>query len=510
MSIFYYGDARQFHDYARAILSGQLFDSGIPFHPPAFAYLLAGIHLLTGAGADAPRTYLAVKIVLAFLGSLPVGLIYILARPYLGRLPAMLTSLLCLYHFGFYVLAVAPANEIHYLTLFLFALIIWTNGMKQPLSFCPAKPSSNWLALFLGLLLGLLALMRAEGIWLAILIVVTGIAGILIEILHNPHAKTSANSTWRSHLRPLWPLILLILGWGIAVTPWTIRNAIRLNEFNRRMAGRIAEPFPTFVPLTIYGPLNMALANNAEAEGFFSRRLLSTGPTLTSLNTTNPQHLRYLLHGDRVAWDWIRQHPQDYLRLVWRKWGLFFAAWKLGWTQWDWPGGLSGIRRPADMFVPDRSWKFYAAPALSLLGICICLGRRGNTRRWGFLVMLLTGGSLASTAIFFGYIRQGMLCMPFWLSLAAVSLIWLGQIIARILWQKSTVLGRPTPEHVLVRRFVLFILPFVLILMAAELWGISANRQIFVYKTQIIGQFRLIIGNEQPNTGNSGIIVQDN
>src|ERR1700712_4515978 len=54
-TIFYEGDSETFFDYARALVNGKLYDNGIPFHPPGFAWVLAAVHLLVGAGAGTAR-----------------------------------------------------------------------------------------------------------------------------------------------------------------------------------------------------------------------------------------------------------------------------------------------------------------------------------------------------------------------------------------------------------------------------------------------------------------------
>ncbi|MFL6293072.1 MAG: hypothetical protein ACJ759_19435, partial [Thermoanaerobaculia bacterium] len=70
-TIFYEGDSETFYEYARALLNGRLYDNGIPFHPPGFAWVLAFIHTLVGAGAGHERVpYFAVKVVTALIGSL--------------------------------------------------------------------------------------------------------------------------------------------------------------------------------------------------------------------------------------------------------------------------------------------------------------------------------------------------------------------------------------------------------------------------------------------------------
>src|SRR4029079_13388077 len=269
-----------------ALLNGKLYDNGIPFHPPGFAWVLAAVHALVGAGAGAERVpYGAVKVVIALIGSLPVGLIYLLARPYLGRAAALIAALLCAWSFGLYVIGLAPVTEGTYLTLLMLALLIWTRRMIHPLA-APDATEGGWkTALGLGLILGLLALTRAEGVLVAILVLIVGLFG--------PRRK--------------WALVAL--GWVLAVAPWTIRNAVRLSEIDERLAGQLAAPLPTFVPLTIYGPVNLALANNPQADGTFSRVFLSSRSQKAVLDLTDPQHLEFILHGDRMAWSWIRQDP---------------------------------------------------------------------------------------------------------------------------------------------------------------------------------------------------------
>ena len=46
-SVFYEGDSETFFRFARALLAGDLYDGGIPFHPPGFAFFLAGLQLVS-------------------------------------------------------------------------------------------------------------------------------------------------------------------------------------------------------------------------------------------------------------------------------------------------------------------------------------------------------------------------------------------------------------------------------------------------------------------------------
>ncbi|HEX5759015.1 MAG TPA: glycosyltransferase family 39 protein [Thermoanaerobaculia bacterium] len=412
-TVFYEGDSEAFYRYARALLAGRLYDEGLPFHPPGFAWLLAVLHTLVGAGGARDAVpHLAVRLLLALAAAAAVGLLYLLARPYLGRGVALAGAALTLYHFGSYVLSVAPVSEGPYLTLLLLCLLLWTRTMEHPLAAPDAAGGKRlWAPLVLGLLLGLLALTRAEGALIALLLVGIGLWGWL---------RGRATPVPRPRLAP-WGLV--IFGWLLVVAPWTARNALRLAEFNERHAGRLAEPLPLVVPLTLYGPVALALGNHPDSDGTFSPAPL-TGAGGAALDLEDPRHLAFVLHGHRMAWRWARAAPGAAARRVLAKWRLSLDAWRLGWTQWNWPWGLAGVRRPVDVFVPTSGASrlgLWLGPALALLGLLACLRAGGPPRRWGLLVLLLTLLWGVVVGLSFGYVRQGLLLLPFWWTLVAAA-----------------------------------------------------------------------------------------
>lgn len=437
-TFFYEGDSETFYSYARALLEGRLYDEGVPFHPPGFAWFLALVHTLLGAGEAGARVpHVAVKSVIALLGSIAVGLLYLLVRPYLGRTVALIAALLGVYHFGLYVLSIAPVTESLYLVLLLLVLLIWTRRFEHPLAI-EEKPGGPLWSLGLGLLLGALALTRAEGALIAVLLTGVGLLGA--------HRRRFA---------------LVALGWVLMVTPWTIRNAVRLEAVNEKHSADL----PTFVPLTLYGPINLALANNPMADGSFSRAWLSSQAQNPGLDLRDPQHVEFLRHGDRMAWEWARDNPADFIQLVGRKWRLVSEAWTLGWTQWNWPGGLTGRRRPVDVFVPDSKAGYWIAAPLALLGLALCLARPGEPRRWAWVVLLMTASLLVATGLFFGYVRLGLLFLPFWLTFMSAALVWLA----------SMVLRRPVPSDPPLRLWQA-LAAIAAILLVLEIWGISLHR----------------------------------
>ena len=456
-TVFYEGDGEAFFEYARALLTGKLYDNGIPFHPPGFAWVLAAIYTLVGADPVTPRIpYVAVKVVIGLIGSLPVGLLYLLVKPYLGRTVALVASLLCAWSFGLYVIGVAPVTEGTYLTVLLLCLLLWSRRFDHLLATPEARQGGWKTAVGLGLLLGFLALVRAEAVLIAVILLSVGLISWFRE-------RSAAE---------LRPWLLVVLGWLLAVAPWTVRNAVRMSAMNERLRGELAEPLPRFVPLTLYGPINLALANNPEADGTFSRAFLSSRSHSPVLDLKDPQHLEFILHGDRMAWSWIRENPGDFGRLLLRKWALFFSAWKLGWTQWDWPGGLNGVRRPVDVFTPDAAAGYAVALPFAVLGLLVCAATPGAPRRWAVLVLLLTAAGLITTGLFFGYVRQGLVLLPFWLTFMAADLVWIGELLLRRTGGLALVPLDPP------RRLLQVLGGIVAILLVLELWGAGSQRVI--------------------------------
>jgi hypothetical protein len=497
-TIFYEGDSETFFRYARTLLAGRLYDNGIPYHPPGFAWLLAGVHALAGARSNADEVpFVAVKAILALVASASVGLLYCLVRPYLGRVVALVTALLATWHFGLYVLAVAPVSEGSFLTLLLGTLLLWTRRFDHPLA-APAVPreagrekerekggekdqvGGGWpAAVALGVCGGLLALLRAESVLVFAVLLVVGLVG----------AWRRRRDTGWAAFRP-WAIAAAMA--LLTVAPWTIRNAVRLGEVNQRLAGRLAEPLPTFVPLTIYGPLNLALANNARANGTFSRAALASSSSSDVLDLADPQHLRYLLHGDSIAWDWIRHNPGSFVRLVARKWALFFSAWKLGWTQWDLPGGLRGTRQPVDLFTPDSWWAAWIALPFTLLGLLYGLAIPGGPRRWAVLTLLLTAAGLFVTALFFGYVRQGLLALPFQLAWTATGLVGCAERVRVRAGGWSRALQGLLPT----RKLFIGLATLAAALLALEAVGATANRNYQATGTNVEG--RHILNRDAP------------
>jgi len=209
--------------------------------------------------------------------------------------------------------------------------------------------------------------------------------------------------------------------------------------------GYIPEPLPRHPYLVLYGGLNFHLANHAASRGGFSRRPLERRPPLTGgpgryptaliqglppveLTLTYPPHLEAIEHGYRLGWEWIAGHPGDFARLVGSKLRIFWGGAALGLGGYNLPLGLSGVRRPVDLVVPDAGilvglWQLTLL-ALTLGGVWVAR-RDAEAQPW----ILFLASRLLVTAAFFGYARQGATSIPVvilltYLAVQAVGKAW--------------------------------------------------------------------------------------
>ncbi len=195
------------------------------------------------------------------------------------------------------------------------------------------------------------------------------------------------------------------------------------DAFGSRPESIEAYPF-----VAIYGGLNFYLANNPQATGGFTRAPLEVRPPLAGgpsrypgflitglpppeLTLTYPPHLEIVNHGYRLGRDWILDHPGDYLSLAVSKMQIFWSGVTLGFTGYNLPLGISGVRRVVDLVVPDGGtgvalWR-WAGLAILLLGLWV--GRREEALvPW----VLLLATKVITTLAFFGYAREGAVVIP--------------------------------------------------------------------------------------------------
>jgi hypothetical protein len=382
-SRFYFGDTRAFLDYAAALSAGARFDNGVPFHPPGWPLFLSVLFRVFGSSGDAPPDPLVFKHVAAVMSGISVGLAALLGHILGGRGVMVITSLLGIFHFGHMVQAAAPNSEPLYGLLIVLVLI----GAVRP-------QTSGW---FLGLLAGFASLVRAEFILAAILLA-----------LWLAFDQAGARQYRRA--------ALFTLGVVLALVPTTILNWRSIGEFNHTRAGRMPGPLSRFAPVTSYGAFNFANANHERADGGFNwdlpslerseeeaARLLEGG----ALDLARPPVYRAYVDGYSMGAAWMVSQPAAAIRLFGKKLAITLSVFDYGYLLDNLPARIRGTRRPVDQIDLEASWLTVAHLLLIVGGLWIAAAQPA-TRALLLPVMTL----LASSLLFFGYVRLGVAYLP--------------------------------------------------------------------------------------------------
>ncbi|NMO18907.1 hypothetical protein HPC49_15065 [Pyxidicoccus fallax] len=389
-SIFFYGDSRFFHAYALDWARDKPAQAALPYHPPLFPWMLGLLYRVLGEPQGSAYPY---KLVLALLNSATVAFTWWWWRKVLGTGWSLLAAALFASSFGWLVLSTTYSNEVLY-ALFLSA----TCALMLRYRAGPTWPG----ALLLGAVMGLGALTRAEHLHLWPFLL-----------------------AWAWLFRGQTPLTALATRWGAAVlasalvlAPWAVHNARVLRDINARTPG--LEPLPVLAPVTVYGPINFAMANHAGATGGFTPDAVNRLGQDGNLDVANPAQRRMLLHGYAEGLSWMREHPADAARLCVAKLDRWLDGLSLGFGASNLPSGLSGARAPVDLFVPEGGWLKWPLALLILAGAALSL--LPPWRVYALFTAVLLHRFLITLA-FFGYSRGLLAIFPALLPLLLLPLV---------------------------------------------------------------------------------------
>ncbi len=491
-SAYHEGDAIVWAQWAEAIAAGRAgeFNSGLPFYPPAVAYLIA---VLGPAGAG--LSYAALKVLWCAMSAGACGVAYLAFAYVFPRRVALIASAWCAFSFALGVAATSLNNETPYLLLVCLIVLGTLRLADRP---------RLWLAASVGLLHGLANLTRPEHTLL--LMMLMGYlawrwvrrpaprvedAGVRSGVL--PPSSVFSPRPSLTVVRAIVMLLVVGLGFVLTCVPWSVhatRANMRYNrhptpavfrpdyatmtppweadaraffdslpEFCRRWVGAylytevnrraydrvtadrlrsilledfgyIPEPVRAFTLVSSAGPINFALANHPGAHGEFSKVALDArfNPD-PDIALSLPSHLRLYNRGGSVGLAYLAGDPGAAARSAVLKVRNFWGGVTLGLTARNLPYGRVGERRPVDLITHAPwagPWWRAAVSAVILAGVAVAA-----RRRQGGVWMIVILYKVAVTLLFFGYARQAVSILPAFALFGAVAIDAAAELIAR-------------------------------------------------------------------------------
>ena len=465
-SAYYKGDAPLWLDFARAIQLDQPFELGLPIHPPGTAWLVA----LLWNGEASGVAWL--RLAWLLLGALIPPLVFLAVKRSFDMRTAVVAGGFCTISTGLLMLSTTIDSETPY--LILVAASLWfvrdllEGAGRIRIAVWSALNAAACLVRVDHLLFFLFALSFFTIVWIrrdgrgAVPRVLLALVFFALPLVPWHVSAWSAIRRFNEVPRQLSPIeeqAISTVESSLQHIPWTAdarRRHDELPAFVQRTAsafvlatvyyrggrevraedftileeafGYVPRPLQRFPFVSLYGPLNFALANNARATGGFDRSLLDESPPLAGgaqsyppflvqglppeqLTFFYPPHLRLFNDGYAIGWQWIAQHPRDFVRLAMRKVGIFWSGAAHGLTGYGAPSRLSGTRRAVDLLVPDSNpltiiWR----TALLLLALAGIATAWRTLELWPWLLFLAS--KLAVSVLFFGYARQGAVVIP--------------------------------------------------------------------------------------------------
>ncbi len=352
--------------------------------PPGYPAALSVLYRFTD------NSLLAARLLNVVAGSLTVVLVYLLGRKVFGRgIGLMAAGLLAVFPGQIFATSLILTEPVFTL---LFVLIL-TIAVYTLLGEREDRPRQAFL---IGLLIGVAALVRGEGLLLAAII------PVLIFVRHRSWHATLARSS------------LLLLGAAIVVLPWTARNVARMHA-----------------PIIISTSATEAfwIGHHEGAKGRITDFELSVPADMQ-----NPEkEVRLNNEALRQGLDFIKNNPVEELGLVPRRFVALYWGDGSSIAWHDNPSTLTPEK--SRMFARLSDGFYWVIGALAALGLPTWLSLRD--RRKALLVAVVACWTLLFSIVFFGDERFHFSIMPIFCLWAAVSLTALGQLAATR-WRSRT------------------------------------------------------------------------
>ncbi len=333
-------DPAAYYAQALAILEGDPVPPHAYFHSsPLYPFFLALVSKLFGEGPH------VLRLVQSLVGTLSVYLLFVLARLTVGRREAVIAAALAALYMPFVFFA-ADYLEITLVIAFLLGSLI--------LLVLAARRGSAWHAAAAGALLGLAGLGKPN------LLLFAPVGALALVFLDRP------TPAWPGIRRRLVPAVLFFVATGLVILPATIHNY--------RAEG-------DFIPVSSNGGINLFIGNNSRADGVFSVPPdMRFDLRIASRDVAQRATGRELTAGEvsafwsGEAYRYIRSQPGDWLRLLGRKFALF-------WNHYEIPNHYQ--MQYVATFAPVLSFPlgaFAVVAPLGLLGLAVASLTRRRVR----------------------------------------------------------------------------------------------------------------------------------
>jgi 4-amino-4-deoxy-L-arabinose transferase-like glycosyltransferase len=378
-------DPWQYDRLATALAEGRGYvnEAGQPtaYYPPGYPAVLGVVYWLAG---HRPAAGEALNVV---LGALTAGLVYWIASRAFGR-PAGLLAALAFAVFPSHILYVSQLHsEVVFTAAYLLAL-----GL---LLAAPRPGERRWVPFWLaaGLAIGIASLMRPVALSLLVVI---------------PFALRPRGTPWSALARGA---LLALAGTALVVTPWVIRNAVRVGS-------------PT---IATSAGIDFWIGNHEGASGLWSMAPPEVFPRVSTDLLEQERH--DYRRGLELGWRFIREQPLDALGLLPLKAYHLYTddatavttAETWGHTVFLSEGGRRVLRTLTDGF-------YYFVAAGAIAGLILPVGGT-QRRRWPLAAAL--GGWTLVHLVFFGDPRFHLPVTPVMAILAAPAWLWAADALRR-------------------------------------------------------------------------------
>ena len=390
-------DSRRYAEWGREIAAGDWLGEGVFFQAPLYPYFLGLFFKLSGPELN--RLYLGQMV----LGAISCGLLFLAGRSFVSLGVGAAAGLLL----AFYGPAVFFDGLVQktVLATFLLVLLLWLMGLSLR-----RRHGLIWCAM--GVALGLLSLTRENA---RLLVVVLAVWAALHFGAHSRRARAG------------W-ILALLLGLGAVLLPVAVRNYAVGGEF---------------VLTTSQMGANFYIGNNPLSHGFYVP--LVPGQHHPDREQENAQALAERALGRELspgevsaywmgrAWDYIRNRPGSWARLMLTKCGLLWNAYEVPdandfyfYQEFSWV--LKGL---------GRVNHFGVLCPLAVAGLILTWGRRRQL--WVLYALLLAVAG--ATVAFFIFARYRFPLVPILCIFAAAGLVEGGRFIRRGGLRLAVVLG---------------------------------------------------------------------